>query len=539
MDIPMKKFYYIIYTILLILGFSLLIYVFLYDGKDNSRQYTSSYNALRWTDYNVDYHADSTVLTGTLSVVYNTKNFVNFIGFYSVHQNIMVYCNDAIIYQFPVENNNPFAKSSGYNWNFITLPPGDNQLRIEITSPYDSYLETIPTFYVGNSMSVFGSVISDHILTFVICIIIFGLGACLVAYWVYTRLNLVIQPNLLQLGLFAILLSIWSINESRFTTLLFKNNLVCSYISFISLILLPLPFSLFVRSYYNDKSKMWDAFCIIDVIQIATCVTLQLLKIADFRETLLSTHVMMLLLAIIIVISSIRMLRRGDNNQQVMLHFICISVCVVLLAIDLIAYYLGAWDNNSFGRIGFLFYIIVLGLASFQESASLMKLGKKADVYHQLAFTDQMTSVSNRTAFNNDFEILSASPHNIAIINFDLNNLKKVNDTLGHLYGDKYITTSAKIISDTYSNVGKCYRVGGDEFVVIIEQASTFDFPYYFNLLEWHVDSFNKKEDTLHIQIAYGFAIYDANLDKNLDDTYSRADENMYINKIQKKKSRS
>ena len=168
-----------------------------------------------------------------------------------------------------------------------------------------------------------------------------------------------------------------------------------------------------------------------------------------------------------------------------------------------------------------------------------MKLGKKATTYQQLAFTDQMTKLSNRTAFNRDFTMLSSSPNDIAVIGFDLNCLKQINDTLGHTLGDDYIINSAKIISNTYSNVGKCYRVGGDEFVVIIEQASHFDFQYYFNLLEWSVDSFNAGQKNIHMQIAYGYAIYDSALDKSLEDTYNRADKNMYMNKENKKRSRS
>ena len=80
---------------------------------------------------------------------------------------------------------------------------------------------------------------------------------------------------------------------------------------------------------------------------------------------------------------------------------------------------------------------------------------------------------------------------------------------------------------------------GGDEFVIIIENASHFDFCYYFNIMEWCISSFNTESKNIPMQIAYGYAIYDTNTDSTLNDTYHRADKNMYENKKEKKKIRS
>lgn len=117
--------------------------------------------------------------------------------------------------------------------------------------------------------------------------------------------------------------------------------------------------------------------------------------------------------------------------------------------------------------------------------------------------------------------------------------MKQINDTLGHNLGDDYIIKSAKIISNTFAHVGKCYRVGGDEFVVIIQNASSFNFEYRFDVMECSINSFNTSQRELHIQVAYGYAIYDQSLDSKLNDTYHRADKNMYINKKEKKNIRS
>lgn len=532
----MKKIYFIIYTILFFFAFFFLTYIGIFDAHNNTRQYVSSNDVVLWEDYRIDSFGDAVTVEGDISTIPNINNIL---AFYSIHQNITIYCDNLLIYEYPVENNNPFAVTPGYNWNFVTLPKADCHLIINFTSPYDGYAEMLPEFYIGTIPAITSQIIDENIVSFLLCFIIFCIGVCMVIYWIYIRFRLPIKLNLLQLGVFAIFLSTWSANESSFSALLMKNNIIGSYIAFLSLMLLPLPFALFVRSHYEDNSKIWDIYCIANVIQIAVCLFLQIFKLADLRSTLFTTHIMILLLSVLILVTSLRLLKRRHNSTKVKLHLLCICICAITSSIDLLAFYLGVRDCNTFGRIGFLMYIVILGFTSVKDSASLMKLGRKATAYQRLAFTDQMTKMSNRTAFHRDFEILSASPEDIAIINLDLNNLKQINDTLGHNFGDDYIINSAKIISNTFAHVGKCYRVGGDEFVVIIEKASHFDFRYYFNLMEWAVDSFNAQQKNIHMQIAYGYAIFDPNTDKRLDDTHHRADKNMYNNKKEKKRSRS
>ena len=71
-------------------------------------------------------------------------------------------------------------------------------------------------------------------------------------------------------------------------------NLVTSYLSFLSLMLLSFPFAMFVQTFYEDESKIWNWFCQLDIAQIALCLVLALTNIADLRETIWTTHAMMI-----------------------------------------------------------------------------------------------------------------------------------------------------------------------------------------------------------------------------------------------------
>lgn len=534
MVITMKKIYTFLYTFVCICIFTFLIFIAVYDANHNTRTSPSITSLEYWTDYHVEYMSDgSSKIVGTLKT---NPSVGNVLAFYSIHQNITLSINHQIIYQYPFENDYLLSETPGYNWNFISLPYSENNITIDISSPYSNYGNRAMTFYVGNIASITSYILTSSLSSFLVCVVIFCFGICMTGYWFVTNRKTNMQKSILYLGIFAILLSIWSINETSIMTLLMRNNIVSVYISFLTLMLLPFAFSLFVKCFYEEDNLKWDIFHIINLIQIITCIFLQIFRIYDFRQTLWSTHLMFLILTILTLSSSLRHIKSGVHAKRAITHIVCIFVCAIALATDMINFYKITKDSNHIGRLSFLLYFIVLGMTASKESAILMKLGKKANVYQHLAFTDQMTQLKNRTAFNNDFKEFMNKPSDIVIFDFDLNSLKQINDTQGHSLGDQYIIRSAQIIKDVFSCVGSCYRVGGDEFVVIIENSSLINIPLYLNRLEWNIDLFNKEEQTsFNMDIAYGFAVYDSNLDTDLEDTYNRADKEMYKNKMQKK----
>ncbi len=532
MNEPIKKINYTLYILACITICIFLISIFIYDRATDTRQQQSPYAITEWKDCQKTFYMKKTVISGTISV---NRSIGNILAFYSVHQNIKVFVTNKLIYEYPVANNNSLSSSPGYCWNFVTLPYNTNSVKIVLTSPYTPYLKRLPTFYIGNNFSLPAYIITSNIVPFLLCIIMLVIGFILVAYHLFVSRNINTSGKLLKLGIFSIFLSIWSINECNITTLLLKNSLVTSYLAFLSLLLLSFPFAMFVQTFYEDNSKIWNWFCKVDLIQIAVCILLQLTGIADLRETLWTTHVMMCVHTAIILIQSHLLIKNGTHSRMIKIHLACIMICCLTLLLDIIGFYSDAWNANTFGRFGFLLYITVLGLASTKESATLMKMGLEANAYQKLAYTDQMTGMNNRTCFNIDFSHLSKNPEDIAIIDFDLNNLKYTNDTLGHSAGDLYIKNCAAIIYEIFNGIGKCYRVGGDEFVVLIEKASTIDMTHYMAMLESSVDACNRENKNLKMQIAYGYAIFTANTDKNLEDTYNRADKMMYINKKDKK----
>ncbi|MCR4900611.1 MAG: GGDEF domain-containing protein [Treponema sp.] len=151
---------------------------------------------------------------------------------------------------------------------------------------------------------------------------------------------------------------------------------------------------------------------------------------------------------------------------------------------------------------------------------------------------DPLTKVLSRISYDSVIKKLNhdiqTTPQTLkfAVCECDLNNLKIINDTFGHDAGDEYIISCCKSICD-YCKHSPVYRVGGDEFVIIIQNED------YENVeaIKQEMNEFCEKEITKNSTLiekksfAAGFAIYDSTKDKNFNSVMKRADIEMYHQK--------
>ena len=95
---------------------------------------------------------------------------------------------------------------------------------------------------------------------------------------------------------------------------------------------------------------------------------------------------------------------------------------------------------------------------------------KLADIQRRYAYYDQMTGLKNRRAYAERIASLGADlPKDLCVIMADINGLKTTNDTIGHEAGDELITGAAECLRQAFSCTDDVYRIGGDEFCVIMK----------------------------------------------------------------------
>lgn len=170
---------------------------------------------------------------------------------------------------------------------------------------------------------------------------------------------------------------------------------------------------------------------------------------------------------------------------------------------------------------------------SFQQTVN--HLQKYIDYINGLAYRDGLTGVKNKTAYqetaNRIEEQTRVGRPEFAVVVLDINNLKVVNDTHGHDFGDMLIIDACKIICKVFKR-SPVYRIGGDEFVVILENNDYGRYADLLTLFQEEMDSYNSSVRTgSTISIARGIAIYEENMDLTFQDVFKRADDAMYQNK--------
>lgn len=139
----------------------------------------------------------------------------------------------------------------------------------------------------------------------------------------------------------------------------------------------------------------------------------------------------------------------------------------------------------------------------------------------KLSFEDTLTNVFNRNKFNHDVEKLKGEKlGNVGVAYFDINGLKQVNDTLGHVAGDMLIKHAADAIKTVFQK--ETYRIGGDEFVVIATQADEQGFDA---AVESVLRNFAEKDISVSVGVSW------AENTVKIEECLTSADHRMYEKK--------
>jgi diguanylate cyclase (GGDEF)-like protein len=151
------------------------------------------------------------------------------------------------------------------------------------------------------------------------------------------------------------------------------------------------------------------------------------------------------------------------------------------------------------------------------------------------AKTDSLTGVYNRRAWDDHRTELLASNSGGALAIIDVNNLKTINDQLGHTYGDQAIQTVARTLLQHTRMADRIYRMGGDEFLVIMRQANVFELEERLSEVDDRLHLVRLGEPTLKIRLTIAWGATEFEHAHELEQAIRIADEQMYACKKARK----
>lgn len=438
-------------------------------------------------------------------------------------------------------------KSTGYRWNFIGLRQADagKEVTVHMISVYPGQ-HPRDVFYYGSEYKIIQAIWKAEGARFLLAVLILFIGIMLFLYAGFVLLHKHTDDALLHFSIFALLLACWSITESPICSLLGFWPVGTMVIDHYALMLMPMPFMLFLRLIFsNEDHPGWKIYGCANMGIIALRTLLQVTMLFDLKQTLWMTQFSIFAFAIMasaIILIELR-ITKITRQIKINLFFIFFIFAATILELALFRIF---EKSSIFGMLGFVFYVSAMSVEMVKKSRKIVERAHEAELYQKLAYTDELTGVYNRTAFQHDLDNQITTDKETGcrtvkkntVFLFDLNDLKRCNDTYGHESGDKYIRMVADALLRVFDIDARCYRIGGDEFCAIMPNTDQNEIDHKILSLNRSVQELNRKGFVVPVSVAVGYAVYQSECDQTLEDTLRRADALMYKNKQMLKKSR-
>jgi diguanylate cyclase (GGDEF)-like protein len=455
---------------------------------------------------------------------------------------VRAYIDDMLVYSYGEPATIPYGRSPGAVWNTVDLSSGGEKLRLEFTCNYSNRASAIGTILIGTRYSLFYALIQLHMAPVLISALTMLCGITLLLVGLYLFYSKRISAPF-HLGVFCITASVWCLMESNAMDLLFPYPFFVTQIGFLCLMVCPIPMMLFLRAFFDlYDHKLCNNMILGGCGVFCLAIILQLVGAVDLFISVFAGYFVIIVYSVYFFIVMVQKSEELDTIGGVLFRSAVAAIALFTVA-DVVSHFLylrgmvlDTQDLAYYFRIGFLMFILMLAAVCVRQVFVVYRRGVESDVLKRMLENDMMTGLSSRRMFDADMEFYRRTPPgaNLAMIMFDLNNLKLVNDTLGHKKGDDLIRATAALVQKTFSPHGNCYRIGGDEFIAILPRMD-------HSLLEARIAEFDLAAQELAsngdavIDTAVGYGFFAPGIDADISALFTRVDDAMYRNKRLKK----
>jgi diguanylate cyclase (GGDEF)-like protein len=336
-----------------------------------------------------------------------------------------------------------------------------------------------------------------------------------------------------HLGVFLFITGAWVLTDAQAPQIFTNHMALVTLLCYLCFMAMPIALSLFVQEVLSVRRQILDVFSVLQGLILAACLL-------SYCAGWLPLYCFLIPSCTLTVIHLISILRCGmadaKKTKSRIMRKVVNGVWALFVAccLSLVAFYsdfvMGyAWIYS----LGALVFTGLLAAAAIESLYMHMVNRANAQAYQRLAYVDMLTNMANRNAFIEDTK-KGGLADRLAYLVFDVNHLKTVNDQYGHQAGDQLIRDAAGSIRAQFDQYGKCYRIGGDEFVVLAQNVTREEIARAVQRWEALVEQINRDRER-PMEIACGYAIRTGD-SLDLDELYAQADADMYVRKKDMKK---
>lgn len=445
-----------------------------------------------------------------------------------------VLADGELVYSYFPEQAAILGASYGMYIHAIPIPETTRMLTIRLTPIFEDGQPTLLGTTIEDPGMFMADLFKEGIPGFCMCLMMLILGIIMVIIGIFSSGRGDHQQlEFLTLGMFAVLTAAWSVNDTLILQMLTQNPALIRLMNYMTLIFLPYFVVSFIAYATNhQKSQLLPTLFTVVCLNFLVNLLFTVTKRSDYYNMVKLSQVVIVFSLVIAAYFVITAVHRNQVEKRFLLTFLAgISALGLGTAVDLIRFRMttGVLQVTSlYARIGSLFFLVMIGLHLILENNRLQR--ETSQALARLAFVDGLTGLKNRLAFNKAEEALQVEPDAKCIImQFDINDLKKVNDVYGHAEGDRHICGAAHIIRDCTQAAGDCYRTGGDEFITIFQGTDDETAAQHcITQMEQLVQAYNEQEKPpVLMDIAYGMASYRSE-EGSLEQAEQLADQRMY-----------
>lgn len=224
------------------------------------------------------------------------------------------------------------------------------------------------------------------------------------------------------LTLFIFLSGVWVMCDSQLVLLTFGSTVKTVVLSFVIFMSMPISLLLYVRCLLSRRSRILDALCTLQMLNLFAMVTCFMMNLNKPYGTLVICHILLLCsIAAALTLCVLDGRHRGDRELMgVIRGFLALGICGIAA---LVQFYLV--PNSHYAvlySIGMMLFILFLSLANVQKLYMQVEKSIHAEAYQKMAYTDALTGLGNRLAMERRVRQLTSD---VTYVFFDLNELKK------------------------------------------------------------------------------------------------------------------
>ncbi len=473
-------------------------------------------------------------------------SFINgeeqYLCFQSVQSKVWVYVDGELVYTYGVNGAYALGKSPGSAWNVVKLSGIKSQYTVEITleSPYSFYSGRIPSVYTGTKTALYTYILRRKIPYFLIGLIVILIAVFILGSYLILR-NMKMECGLyLTLAVFH--LGLWFLVDSQMTQFIFRVQYYFSQLQCLLILSFPVILTAYVlslREYEGDV--IMEGVFIASILSMIVEHCLVLARLFDYVQMLPVTIIIYAFILVGVVRKGVLRWRKKRSWESIswrdigLVFMISTGIRDLVINCCFLELPKGRWFH-----FGVLFFILIIFVGYEREFAAMYLSQVQEEKFKLLAYTDALTGLSNRASFEEQMDALRNHTCNwekVYLVIVDINDLKWINDSLGHKFGDKAIIQVAKTMESIFGKYGCCYRIGGDEFCILIHKISGIKVKYMLDKLNYDIAK-TYFVDGYTLSVASGYEVYETAAQKSVEDIFVKADKNMYYCKQEMKSKR-